>query len=127
MVAITSEQYVILDGILFHIFELSRQGISITLNVVKQLAVPKSLCKEVLEAYHDSLLGAGHGAFERTYIMVRQKYCLPRMHSDVQACTTSCEKCQFSKRKCHARPAPLTPLPITDTFQMAYGYFRSFG
>ncbi|CAG2216731.1 unnamed protein product [Mytilus edulis] len=47
-------------------------------NMVKQLAIPRTLRKEVLEAFHDNIVGCHQGE-ERTYEAVRQRYYWPNM------------------------------------------------
>ena len=65
--------------------------------VQDQTVVPYSLRKNVVKEYHDSLL-AGHLAFLRTYLRVRDKYYWPNMVSDIKKYCMSCEVCALQRK-----------------------------
>ena len=84
--------------------------------VIKQLMVPLALQNELLQAYHDSPLGA-HQGFDRTYQRLKQKYWWPSMAKDVKTYIQCCDTCQRTKRQYHISKTPLQPLPTTERFQ----------
>ncbi len=112
----SSDQYVILDDILYHIYEARRKGVPKSQRYVRQLAVPKQCRKEILENYHTSVLGA-HQGFDRTYNAVRMNFWWPKMYADINTYVSTCEQCQKAKRPMHQKPAPLVPMPIVPTFE----------
>ena len=111
-----SDQYILDEGILYHIFVPRTKGIPKEKKIIRQLALPAIYRKEALEAYHDSLFGGGHFGFDRTYQCLRQKYYWPRMYKMVLDYVKSCEACQKSKRSQTIHKAPLTNMPIAEKF-----------
>ena len=63
----------------------------------QQTVVPYSLRKNIIKEYHASLL-AGHLAFLRTYLRIRDKYYWPKMLHDIKAYCRSCEVCALQRR-----------------------------
>ncbi|CAG2241728.1 HACE1 [Mytilus edulis] len=117
--------YEIDNGILYHFFNARSRSLPKGQNMVKQLAIPRTLRKEVLEAFHDNIVGCHQGE-ERTYEAVRQRYYWPNMYTDIKTYIKTCEICQRSKRDTHSHPVPLKPMPIEEVFfKMAHGYFRT--
>ena len=112
----SSDQYVILDDILYHIYEPRRRGVPKSQRYVRQLAVPKQCRKEILENYHTSVLGA-HQGFDRTYNAIRMHFWWKNMYADINTFVSTCDECQKAKRPMHQRPAPLVPMPIVPTFE----------
>ena len=112
-----SDQYIIEDNILYHLYTPRSRSISKENSVVKQLAIPSSLRDEVLKSYHDALVGGGHQGFDRTYASIRAKYYWPRMYRDILAYVKSCQICQFSKTPRNSKKAPLKAMPINDRFE----------
>ena len=115
-VTIEADQYVLLDGILYHMYYRRARGLPKAERLVKQLVVPKQLRHDALQSYHDSLIGGGHQGFERTYHALRNKYYWPGMYRDVHDHVQSCLQCQQSKNRPSIVKAPLHPLPVADIF-----------
>jgi hypothetical protein len=65
--------------------------------IQEQTVVPYSLRRAVVKEYHDSLL-AGHLAFLRTYLRVRDKFYWPDMLSDIKKYCMSCEVCALQRK-----------------------------
>ena len=111
-----ADNYVMLDGILYHLYYHRAKGLPKADRLVRQLAVPEPVRFDCLQSYHDSIAGGGHQGSERTYHALRNKYYWPNMYRDVYAHVQSCIACQKAKRHFHGQKAPLHPLPITDIF-----------
>ena len=71
---------------------------------------------DVLLAYHDSRAGGAHLGIERTHAAIKAKYYWKGMYNDINNYIKGCDTCQRIKRSYHSHPAPLTNLPIVDTF-----------
>ena len=65
--------------------------------IQEQTVVPYSLRRAVVKEYHDSLL-AGHLAFLRTYLRVRDKFYWPDMLADIKKYCMSCEVCALQRK-----------------------------
>ncbi|CAC5426084.1 unnamed protein product [Mytilus coruscus] len=109
------ENYQIDNGILYHFFNARSRSLPKGQNMVKQLAIPRTLRKEVLEAFHDNIVGCHQGE-ERTYEAVRQRYYWPNMYTDIKTYIKTCEICQRSKRDTRSHSVPLKPMPIEKVF-----------
>ncbi len=116
LIAVESEQYVILDGLLYHIYQPRTKGLPKADRLIKQLALPRCLRRQVLNAFHDSVLGGAHQGFERTYLTIKNRYYWPKMYSDIEYYVKSCDACQHAKALSHSKNAPLHPLKVEDTF-----------
>ena len=111
-----ADQYIIDEGVLYHIYTPRTKGAPKASRTIRQLAVPLEWRQDVLLSYHDSLMGGGHQGFDRTYAAIRQKYYWPRMYSTIFDYIKRCDDCQKSKRHHHAQHAPLKPMPIEGRF-----------
>ncbi|PIK54034.1 hypothetical protein BSL78_09063 [Apostichopus japonicus] len=116
-ISIESNQYVLYNDVLYHLYQPRTRKITPSDHTIKQLAVPASLREDILLSFHDSTVGGGHQGFDRTYNTIRMKYYWPRMYVDVEKYVQSCEPCQKAKRAIHSHKAPLQPLPVVDVFQ----------
>ena len=114
--AVASDQYIIDNGVLFHMYSPRTQGIPKELRVIRQLAVPTDWREDILRSYHDSLFGGGHQGFDRTYASIRMKYYWPKMYAEILDYIKTCDPCQKSKHHFHAHPAPLQNMPIEGRF-----------
>ena len=107
--------YDIENGILYHFYSTrSRYLPKDQSGVIKQLAIPKVLRKEVLDAYHDNMVGCHQGQ-ERTYEVIRQKYYWPNLYTVISTYIKSWIVCQQSRRNTHSHHVPLQPMPIGNT------------
>ena len=65
-----------------------------------------------MKEIHESMTGAAHSGFERTYGRIANGYFWPRMTKDIRTFVSTCPICQKIK---HARQLPyglLQPIPI---------------
>ena len=88
------------------------------------IALPQVLREEALTAYHDSGSGGAHPATKRVYEALRLKYWWPKMHQQVDDYIRSCDRCQRIKTRNQNHKAPLTPMPIADSFERWHRYSR---
>lgn len=115
-----SNQFVIEDKLLYHLWQPRTQGGQHKIPIRKQLALPATLREEVLQHYHDSLCPGGHAGFDRTYHTISERFWWPKMYTQVEIYTRTCLTCQEVKRRYHARPVPLQPLPIGSNFSQVH-------
>ena len=115
--AAEKDAYVILDGQLFHLHSRRTRSIPKEERMMQQLVIPKKSRIDILQHYHDSIMGGGHQGFERTYHAIKTHYYWPKMYTQVLDYIRGCTVCQQSKRAYHTLPPPLHPLPIADTFE----------
>lgn len=76
-----------------------------------QTVVPYSLRKCVVQTYHDSPL-AGHLAYKRTYLRIRDKFYWPNMRLEIEKYCKACETCAKQRRT--PTRTFLHPLEITN-------------
>ncbi|CAC5390842.1 unnamed protein product [Mytilus coruscus] len=110
-VVVESEQYALLDGILYHFKRTTCKELPKNNRLKHQLTIPKSLRLEVMKACHDSNIGGAHQGFDRTYSVVSSKYYWPKMYANIPEYVKTCEKCQLAKQQ------TLHPLPPVSTFE----------
>ena len=77
------------------------------------LCVPQTRVKDILVAYHDSLM-AGHVGRNKTYDTIRRKYYWKNMYKDIQKYVNTCLQCQAFKTSNQKRPGLYQPLPIPN-------------
>ncbi|XP_048243286.1 uncharacterized protein LOC125376042 isoform X2 [Haliotis rufescens] len=112
-----AQEYDIRDGILYHFYHAKHRGQKNNRPpMVTQLAVPVCCRKELLFAYHDSKAGGCHFGRDATRQTILTKYYWPGLYQDIENYVKSCDDCQRSKRRTNAKPAPMVPMPIEDTF-----------
>lgn len=111
------DSYIISEGKLYHLHSRRTRSIPKEDRIIQQLVIPKNSRTDILEHYHDSLMGGGHQGFERTYHAIKTHYYWPKMYTQVLDYVRGCTVCQQSKRAYHVLPPPLHPLPIADTFE----------
>ena len=66
-----SQYYVIVNGVLYHLYYHDSRGVHKVERLVRQLAMPKSYRIQALKAYHDALAGGCHAGIEMTYHKLR--------------------------------------------------------
>ena len=117
-----ANQYVLRDGIMYHIFQprMKHKDKDNTDQLVLQLALPEEKRSEVLKAYHDCLAGGGHFGVTKTFGSIRLKYWWPKMYQEIQNYVQNCDICQRIKTDRHRLPAPLHPLPVEETFSRVH-------
>ena len=107
-----SQDYVMDNGLLFHLYYPRGQGHR-TERLVTQLVVPFPLRNDILLSFYDSLLG-GHFATERTYQSIRLRYFWIGMYADITTYVKTCVACQKAKRVIHPGHPTITPLPVAE-------------
>ena len=108
------DEYVLLDGVLYHFWIKSGKGPAAE-RTVTQLVVPREYRTKVLEQYHDSPLG-GHRQFQNTYISIREKYYWPDMVKDIKNWVASCTNCTRADRSKQRKNAPLQRVKVAGPF-----------
>ena len=115
-IILSSDQYIINDNILYHLYQprvkvskIKKNSGSITdiERYVKQLVIPRCMRQDIIEAHHDCLLGGGHKGPERTYATIRNRYYWPRLYTEIFDYAKSCDSCQKAKRLPQTPSAPL--------------------
>lgn len=113
----TSKYDEICNGVLYHWFQRRvKCNQQFEDKWIQQLALPRELRLEALKAYHDNSAGGAHLGIEKVMAAMKSKYHWPRMHQEIYDYIHSCGTCQRIKRDTHARPPPLTSLPVVGRF-----------
>ena len=113
-----SKHYEICNGVLYHWFQRRVKCTQLPDDKwIQQLALPRTLRDEALKAYHDNSAGGAHLGIEKVMAAMKSKYHWPRMHQEIYDYIHSCDTCQLIKRDTHARPPPLTSLPVVGRFE----------
>ncbi|XP_070392513.1 uncharacterized protein [Dermacentor albipictus] len=79
----------------------------------RQLVVPASLRRAVLELAHDTIM-AGHQGVRKTTSRVSEEFFWPCMQSDIKRFVRSCDICQRTTSKGLVSKAPLGTTPIIE-------------
>ena len=101
----TSTCHVITDDVLYHFYTARTRGVPRPARLIKQLAIPNGLRKDIIASYHDSIAGGGHLGIDRTYTAIRFKYFWPNMYRDITEYIESCLPCQKAN------------MPISNAFE----------
>lgn len=78
-----------------------------------RLVVPRILVKDILQAYHSSIVG-GHRYFLATYKRIFADYYWPSMKKDIFMYIKSCAVCQHAKRPVRPPQGTLGSVPYID-------------
>ena len=81
---------------------------------VKQLMVPSSLRKEVLQQAHDCIM-SGHLGVRKTKDRVMSNFFWPGLNGDVVRFCQSCDICQKTVKKGSVMKVPVQETPLIDT------------
>lgn len=79
-----------------------------------RLAVPKTLIKEILFHFHDSLF-SGHLGFSKTFGKLKERFHWPNMWSEVKRYCATCDACAKGKPMIKPLKASLKPIELPDT------------
>lgn len=101
------DHLILKDGILFR--EVKNDGDE----TVKQLVLPTTYVKTVLQSLHDEM---GHPGRDRTNSLVRERFYWPRMTSDIENWVQHCDRCL--KRKIEPHRAPLVNIITTQPIEL---------
>lgn len=88
-----SENYVVVDNVLYHYTSVRSSGIPKPMPLQRTLAVPTPLREDVLLCYHDGP-GGSHFGFDKTYSSIKAKYYWPFLFRDVENHIKSCDPFQ---------------------------------
>ena len=116
-ITIESQQYSILNGILYHWYQRRGRKLNEQDRMIQQVALPRVLREDALKAYHDSQSGGAHFATKRVYEAMHLRYYWGKMHQHIHDYVKSCDRCQRIKTRNQNHRAPLTPMPIADSFE----------
>ena len=92
-ILVRQEEYIILEGILYHIHTSPGPKIR---DATAQLVIPQNLKRNLLELHHDTALG-GHTGAKRMISLFRTKYYWPGVTEDIEQYVRSCDKCIRAK------------------------------
>jgi transposase InsO family protein len=115
----TMNKYVLIDGVLYHLWQQSNSTTHPRLQMMEQLVVPKSLRKEILYACHEDLF-SGHGGIKKTYERVRNRFYWDNMYKDTVEHVQSCLDCEMKKFPANTGttvPVSLTHAPVCEPCQ----------
>ena len=98
-------------GVMYRIFKKPdvNQG-----KPIRQVLVPESLRKYVMEVAHDSIMG-GHLGIRKTIDRIQATFYWPGIMGDVTRFCRSCDICQKTVPKGKIPKAPLQSMPIIDS------------
>ena len=97
--------------------------------IIKQLAVPKALRRDIMFEIHDSHFG-GHLALDKCYPKLRNRYYWPNSYTDLKTYIRECANCQINKvnrkpyNKC-VEPLPIVQKPFARTHFDILGPLKS--
>ena len=107
-ILLRQEDYIIIDGLLYHIFTPTGSKPS----AQAQLVIPQNLKVHFLRLYHDNDLGAHVGNNKMLSIM-RLKYYWIGMTTDIREYVLTCPKCQLVKSTTGGIVPPLQMREVT--------------
>lgn len=116
-ITIESQQYSILNGIQYHWYQRRGRKLNKQERMIQQVALPRVLRVDTLKAYHDSQSGGAHLATKRVYEAMILTYYRGKTHQHIHDYVQSCDRCQRIKIRNQNHKTPLTPMPITDSFE----------
>lgn len=92
----TLNKYVLVDGVLYHLWQQSNALTHPRVEMVQQLVIPKCLRKEILFACHEDLF-SGHSGIKKTYERLRNRFYWDNMYKDAVEHVQSCLDCEMKK------------------------------
>ena len=106
---IEAKDYLLEDGILYHLYTPRTHNLDRMSTCIKQLCIPSALRPAVAVALHDS---NNHCGFERTYATCRSRFYFPGMYKFLHDHIQTCETCQRIKRPYAGKTVPTVPMPV---------------
>lgn len=95
------KRLVVRDGILYRRVRDCQRG------DIEQLVLPEKLRMQAKTALHDD---SGHMGFERTFLLIRERFYWPRMFQDIKTWCEQCERCCLRKTPTAGLRAPLVSI-----------------
>ena len=119
-----SDNYVLDEGALYHLYTPRTKKLHRAYAVVKQLCIPDSMKPQIAKGLHENL---AHAGIQRVFATARSRYYLSNMHEFLKNHILSCSKCQQSKRQAHPQKTPVLSMPIqTPSTRFVMDYHGSF-
>lgn len=116
-VVLSSEAYLLEDGILYHLLDCKSKLSKRQVDEIRVcLVVPKELKFDILTSVHGDL-NSGHYGTQRTYTTLRLKYYWKGMFADCKNFVISCDLCNTRKNPVTPTKAPLQPLKPARIFE----------
>ena len=107
-IILSADQFTILEGRLYHLYQPRNQTVSKVYPIIQQLCIPEAIRSELLHSYHTSNLHLGSS---RLFQTIRHQYWWGTLYRDCYLTATDCLDCQ--KAKDYARKkAPMHSLPL---------------
>jgi len=106
-----SQDYVLQDEILYHLYMPRTKRIDRALATIKQVCVPTPYRERVAEELHSK---NAHIGFDRLYSTVRSRYFWPQMYTFLHKFVMTCLDCQKCKRQIHPNQTPLGAIPVAS-------------
>lgn len=107
-IVLESQNYVLQDGILYHLFTPRTKKVDRAFSVIKQLCVPSKFHKDIAIGLHDC---NGHVGGDRLYATARVRYYWSGMYTFLHNHVATCLKCQMGKNPAHPTKSPIGALP----------------
>jgi hypothetical protein len=85
---------------------------------ILQAVIPTTLRSIVMQATHDSLIGGGHMAFDKTYTKAKERWWWPHMYQDLKHWIASCETCCKMKKNKNKKKGSLQPIVVHEPFEL---------
>ncbi|KAH3901663.1 uncharacterized protein SCDLUD_001433 [Saccharomycodes ludwigii] len=85
-----------------------------TLLYEKRICVPNNRRRELLHAFHDSMLQGGHFGVAATTEKIADKFYFPKLHKYVERYIRHCLNCQLNKKTANTTQGMLKPLPVAS-------------
>ena len=102
------------DGLLHKIMKKTK-----IYDEIYRLVVPTSLKSQILQIYHNSILGGTHRGITQTFHKVHDRYYWRSMFREIDNYCRTCQKCIFTKPPREIK-APLQPLVAVSSFHTIY-------
>ena len=105
-------KYVLVDRVLYHLWQQSNALTHPRVEMVQQLVIPKCHRKEILYACHEDLF-SGHSGIKKTYERLRNRFWWDNMYKDTVEHVQSCLDCEM--KKFPANTGTTVPVSLTHT------------
>jgi len=104
----SADCWTIEDQVLYHLYNPTRRNVNTVKGITKQLAVPKPLRTQVLQAFHDD---NGHYRLDKCYMTILNHYYWPGLYQDLRGHLDHCFKCRVASQK-PPKQVPLLHAPV---------------
>ena len=112
-IVIESQDYILHDGTLFHLYSPRTKRLHRAYMFIRQLCIPAQFRERVIKELHDRL---AHAGFDRVYAALRVRFWWPGQYVFLKNYIRTCVECQQNKRQFHPNTNPIlnleVPLPL---------------